>query len=430
MRIDNIRREDALDRARVAATVRWEDCDRGIQDVYVEVPAQFGAGVAPNADAFVIAGLLPAMHHGERRLAVCGDVCPRLMSGLKDVMQLLSVWYGYSHPVTIESKNRFGCAPRAIPRKRAAFFFTGGVDSLTTLRVNRTQFAPEHSEYFRDGLLIFGLEVEQLDAFQYVIDGLTDLANESDISLIPIYTNIRSLDEDWVFWADQFESSVLASVAHTLHRRLFSASIASTHDYRSLHPHGSHPLLDSSYSTANLQIRHDGASLSRLEKMRILAKWERGLKSLRVCNRSVTYRPGLLNCGQCEKCLRTLTALMVLDKLDSADSFASREVTADLVRDCLEITRINYPYWAELVGPLEAKGFVQISRVIRAAIRYFETKGGWKQAVVRFDRQFFDGVLLRMRNNLLRATASCSAAMLGELCFQHSAMAASRLLSM
>jgi len=428
MRIEDIRWEQTLDRVRVAATVRWEDCDRATQDVYVEAPIQFAPGVAASSDAFLVAGLLPAMRHGERRLAVSGEICPRLLIGLKDAMQLLSVWYGYSNPVTIESKNRVGSALAATPSKRAAFFFTGGVDSLTTLRVNRRQFADGDPEYFRDGLLICGLEVEQLDAFQYVVDGLTDLANESGVTLIPIYTNLRSLDDDWVFWADQFESSVLAAVAHTLHGRLFSASIASSYDYGCLHPHGSHPLLDSNYSSASLQIRHDGAGLSRLDKTRILAEWERGVKSLRVCNRSDTYRPGLLNCGRCEKCLRTLTALMVLDKLDSAESFANREVTADVVQKSLEITPMNYPYWAELVGPLEAKGFSQLSQVIRTAIRYFETNGGWKEAVVRFDRQYLNGLLLRVRNSFSRTTASWSSAVLAELCLKdHVAMASSWL---
>jgi len=430
MRIENIRQEQTLDRMRVAATVHWEDCDRGTQDVYVEVPIQFAAGHAPSSDAFLVASLLPAMRHGEGRLAVCGEICPRLMVGLKDAMQLLSIWYGYSKPVTIESTNGRGSALPAMTHKRAAFFFTGGVDSLTTLRVNRRQFAADHPEYFRDGLLIYGLEVEQPDAFQYVVDGLTDLANESDVTLIPIYTNVRSLDDDWVFWADQFESAVLASVAHTLHGRLFSASIASSYDYGCLHPHGSHPLLDSNYSTAKLQIRHDGAGLSRLDKTRILAEWERGIKSLRVCNRSLMYQPGLLNCGKCEKCLRTLTALMVLDKLESADSFASREVTADLVQQTLEITPTNYPYWAELVAPLEAKGFSELSQVIRAAIRYFETDGGWKEAVVRFDRRYLHGVVLRMRNLLRASTNRWSVAVLAELCLNEDlAMAGAWLLS-
>ena len=36
MRIENIRREKSGDRARVTATVLWEDCGRPAQDIYFE----------------------------------------------------------------------------------------------------------------------------------------------------------------------------------------------------------------------------------------------------------------------------------------------------------------------------------------------------------------------------------------------------------
>jgi hypothetical protein len=36
MRIENIRREQSGDRARVTATVHWEECGRPAQDIYFE----------------------------------------------------------------------------------------------------------------------------------------------------------------------------------------------------------------------------------------------------------------------------------------------------------------------------------------------------------------------------------------------------------
>lgn len=399
MRVENLRWEEHADKVRTVATVIWEDCGRGKQDVYFETGKQFADSLATNPHAFLVACILPAMRHGERRVAIESEICPQLKLGLTTAMSLLRFWYGSTRqPVTIEAKTRSKPSERVKP-ERAAFFFTGGIDSLATLRLNRHHFGEQHPGYFRDGLLIFGLEVDRLESFQCVLDVLSVLAQAAAVTMVPIYTNVRYLEEDWGFWADEFEAAVLASAAHALNQRLSSAAIGSSFDYPYLHPHGSHPLLDPNYSSSDLQIRHDGVALSRLAKTRLLADWEVALRSLRVCNRSESYRPGIVNCGTCEKCLRTLTALLILDKLDKADAFARGEVTPELIADNVELTKTNYPFWDEMVKPLEEKGRDDLALPVKKAIaRYLEL--GWKNSIKKFDRRHLHGTLHALRRTV------------------------------
>lgn len=395
MQISDVTHERSGDRTRIAAKVIWEDCGRPPQDLYVETSTCFADGLTQNGSIFLIAGMLPAMRRGERRIAIDGEICPQLRLGLQNVMRLVQNWYGGPGPIAIEARTQ-GTTTHTV--NRSAFFFTGGVDSLATLRVNQNLFPRTHPLAFRDGVIVFGLEVDRLEGFNHVLDVLGRLADGCGITMIPLYTNIRSLDDDWVFWTDQFESSVLAAAAHTLERRLSSAWIASSYDYPHLHPHGSHPLLDLQYSSASLRIVHDGMALSRLDKVRILADWPQGIRSLHVCNRSERYAPGVINCGACEKCLRTLSALLVIDRLDDAHSFASRQVSAELLATQLEMTPAVYPFWSELVEPLERTGHVELARFVRSVVKAYETNGGWKGTVERLDRRFLGGALLRVRD--------------------------------
>jgi hypothetical protein len=398
MQIRSVRTDTSGDRIRISAEITWEDCDRPSQEVYLETEAQFADALTPDAHPFLIAAILPAMRRGERRIAVDGEICPQLRLGLGNAMRLVRHWYGGPAPVVIDAKT--AAEPKSSWANSSAFFFTGGVDSLTTLRMNRTIFAHGHPSSFRDGLIIYGLEVDRIDGFNHVLDVLRPFAERSGITVIPIYTNLRSLDDDWVFWADQFESSVLSAVAQAFDRRLSSAWIASSYDYAHLHPHGSHPLLDPHYSSQTLRIVHDGVGLSRLEKVRILSDWPDAIRSLHVCNRSEYYRPGIVNCGTCEKCLRTLAALITFDRLDDAHSFASRSLTVELLAPTLEITAMTYPFWSELIEPLHRKGYNDVTGLVQKATTSYQTGGGWKGKVERVDQRYLGGFLLKVRDTL------------------------------
>ena len=110
-----------------------------------------------------------------------------------------------------------------------------------------------------------------------------------------------------------------------------TVSIASTYDIPHLEPWGSHPLLDPLYSNTSVQVRHENAALSRLEKTKLVGEWDVALKHLRVCNEKESYSEGNYNCGECEKCVRTMTALLSLGILDKTSTFRETEVSKKLL---------------------------------------------------------------------------------------------------
>ena len=406
MKINDIRLEKMNDRARLVAKVIWEDSGRPEQEIYFETAQDFSGGLSCDPDAFLTAAIMPAMRHGERRVVVDGEICPFLQMGLRDAMSLINYWYGPAYnPVFIEGRIRRAPSPRV--SDRAAFFLTGGIDSLTTLRTNRLDSPREHPGSFRDGLLIFGLEIDDPVAFEHVVKSLAMLGAEEGFTMLVVSTNVRLLDDDWVFWGDKFMGAVLSSVAHALGKRLTSASIGSCVDYPYLRPHGSHPLLDSLFSSYGLRIHHDCPALSRFAKTKILAGWETGLRYLHVCNKSEYYRSGVLNCGRCEKCLRTLTALLILGKLDAAVSFAQREVTPELILANAFVHKITFPFWQELVGPLEEAGRADLARAVRRQISLWRGERGWRGPLRRFDRKHLNGVLRYLKRKHFAASLPC-----------------------
>jgi hypothetical protein len=74
MRIENSRLEKTGDRARVTATILWEDCGRPTQDIYFETVEEFADSLTCNPHPFLVACIMPALHFGEQRLSIEGDL--------------------------------------------------------------------------------------------------------------------------------------------------------------------------------------------------------------------------------------------------------------------------------------------------------------------------------------------------------------------
>lgn len=400
MKIDNLRHEQNGSRVRIVAEVRWEDCDRPTQEVYFEVSEEFGDALACDPHPFLVAAIMPALWYGEKRVAVDGEVCPELRAGLITAMSVIHHWYRLPRElVHIETKTSMHPATR-IP-ERAGFFLTGGIDSLATLRSNRLDFSLQHPGSFKDGLAIFGLEVDDTQAFEHVVKHLSALSQQTGVTLIPVYTNERYLEASWDFWIDVFEGAVLAAVAHALGQRLTVATIASSFDIPNLHCLASHPMLDPFYSSYDVRIRHDGAALSRFEKTRLLAGWDIGLQHIRVCNLTDQYQADRLNCGQCEKCIRTMVALLALGGLDKTTAFPSIRLSEELIREKVRLHWKNFRFWPELIAPLEAVGRQDLARGVRYALARYHGEIGWKGAIRRFDRVHLNSRLRAMKRAFL-----------------------------
>ncbi len=407
MKVVNLRKESNADRVRIIATVIWENRDRPSQDVYFETTAEFGDALFLNPNSFLLACTLTAMRFEEKRIAIDAPISPEIKDGLINSMKCLINWQLKERQVIkieapIETEVLFVDKP-----PRAGALFSGGIDALAMVRDNHLNFPSDHPRHIKDGILVYGVlqgENEQDPNFQNVINAVSAMAEDAGIKLIQVYTNayahFRDLDPDFSFWRYEYHGSFLAAIAHAFVPRLSVASIASTYDYANLEPWGSHPLLDPLYSTTSLQIRHENAALSRLEKTQLVGEWDVALKHLRVCNEKESYSQGNYNCGNCEKCVRTMTAFLALKLLDQISTFKNKDVSqAKLVNTCYLSDNYEENCYRELIKPLTdinrldlVDGIEQISR------RYHEQD--LKGIIKRLDRALFNGSLSEIGQKL------------------------------
>ncbi len=410
MKIENLRTEEKAGRLRVAATVTWEDGERPAYELYFETEEEFAESLSCNPHAFLVGCIVPAMHYGERRVAIDAEICPELRQGLITAMSWLRHWYYEPDRelVRIEAKTQ-PKIPMPRTAERAGFFFSGGIDSFATLRRNRLTFPLEHPGSIKDALLVYGLELDDLEAFGYVKDALSRVAEEIGITLIPVYTNVylnyrnEDVHQQFSFWTEKFESAALSSVAHAFAKRLSMVSIAANDDIPNVEPDGTHPLLDPNYSSSNLRIKHTVIELSRVERTRLIAEWNVALQNLRTCNQYKRYRPGHLNCGQCEKCLRTMLPLLALGVLNRTQAFAANDVSANFVLKALKSLpgATGQAAYKELMTALAKRGRNDLSRAIKQAIARSRRKR-WKAIARGLDTRYLGGAVRRLKLLVVR----------------------------
>jgi hypothetical protein len=406
MKIENLRSENKNSRARVVATITWEDCDRPAKEFYFETEEEFGDGLSCNPHAFLIPCALAAMHHGEERVFIDAAICPRLRDGLMTAMSWIRHWYAQlaqeSKLVRIDARTQKHVSFLDKP-PRAGLFLSGGIDSLATLRANRLNYPLEHPGSIKDGLIVYGLEIIKPESFQHVLSSLSKIAQDARVTLIPVYTNIRYLEEDWHFWETHFMGAVFSAIAHAFARQFTVVSIASSDPIPDLQPYGSHPLLDPNYSSSDLRIRHEGITLSRLDRTKLLADWDVAIKNLRVCNKSEHYQVGMLNCGECEKCIRTKLAVLVAGVLEKTPGFTKQEISVEFMKS-IYMKEQDFGYYRELIAPLAAKGYDNLARVIeRRMASFYEPQ--WKKKLKRwtvkplanFDKRYLEGNLRKCK---------------------------------
>jgi hypothetical protein len=391
MRISNVATTTGT-HARVSATVEWEDTPRDAAHVFIEAPAALVSGMAADANAFLAAAFVPAMEAGERRIAVDGPVCPTLRTGLLTVRDLFTYWYGSRAP-GIEIEAASWALPRTGRAERTGCFLTGGVDSLATLRRNQLLFPPTHPDYVRDAILLYGINVESDDSpatFARAVEELAPVAEAADVVLIPVYTNLRrSLNADTSFFLLKYQAALLASAAHALSARISSVLVASTHDIPHLSPWGTHPLVDEHFSSSDVRIHHDSLEMSRLAKTRLVAAWEPGLQSIKVCP---SNWPGT-NCGTCEKCVRTMLALEAVGALARTRAFPAQALSAGSVRTIRIKDANQASFYDELIVALQAVGRTDLVHAIQDVLRRYRGETGIRGRVKRFDRLYLDGAL-------------------------------------
>ncbi|MCP3876367.1 MAG: hypothetical protein GY699_24905 [Desulfobacteraceae bacterium] len=367
MKISNFKIVKENDYIKAVALVQFEDCKRPDSQVYIQTLKQYETGFKANPDAFLVGCLLPAIHLGEKRIHIEDEICPFLKEGLDVAMNILKDWTkGKYKPLTIEAKTRSQI--KRVDPSRAGMVMSGGMDSLAALRLNRMHYPKIHPGYVKDCFFLHGFDIGgvvergmKYPVFERAKEAIVKITDDAGAKLIPVYTNIRHLCDERVLWLNSFFGAVLASMAHSFSNRIDMMFIGSSYDIPNLHPCGSHPLLDPEYSSYNMRIRHRDYELSRLEKIKIVSKWDVAFNNFRVCLANV---PDRLNCGKCEKCVRTMTELTALDLLHKTHAFVEDEIMSEDIEQFDITIRVRPPFYWPMIPLLRKQGRDDLANTI------------------------------------------------------------------
>lgn len=286
-----------------------------------------GGQIPACGDPFLVGLVIPCMMLRED-LTIDGPVSPELVEAVEaKTIPLVLGWRPTFAPVSITCAEPYEL--REIDDGRGVgACFSGGVDSHYSLEKNVHRIS--HLITI-DG---FDRSLAPPIPWQNVLHRARSISRELEKSFVVVSTNLRDVGGirctavakrlGWRpknFYLEVYHGSVLVAVGVGLQGVLREFIIASSESYENLIPWGSHPDLDTSWSTRALAINHDGAEADRMEKVKQLSQRRpERLRTLSVCNERSRQTPQ--NCGRCEKCLRILMVLRVCGLSHLADSFA------------------------------------------------------------------------------------------------------------
>lgn len=317
---------------RLTGTVTYDTGTPSREEVWYEVGDHRREDLSTSGNPWLVSLLPLAMTLGEPlRLSVPVDQV--LLDRCHQVMEIWKAWYPRLHLVAIEADTRTPMDSAG----RTALFFSGGVDSFSSLLRHQ---APDETAYHTpidDLIMIWGADVAlgQAQAFARMRQRYQPVASATGKRLVDVATNLRETRWRETDWARLSHGAFLASVGLSLERGyrrlLIASSIPVSHGMGGW---GSHLMVDPLFSTSSTQVVVDAAGESRERKVERVAESELALNNLRVCWRSGTDQ----NCGACHKCYRTMIALELCGRLGACPTFP---VTT------LDLARVSHLYFGE-----------------------------------------------------------------------------------
>ncbi len=406
MRIDELRQEHDGGWVTLSARLNWEENDRPAQTLRIEVGESLEKDIECSPNGFLVATAVPAAYFGERRLWIDGEICPTLRDNVLTVLTQYKEWYDPRRVLPEIEASKGLSARRPRHPGRAGQLFSGGIDAWATLRRNRLMYDADHPSSIRDCIHVHGLHPadyrdgqavpERLELWNRAVAGIQGVKQAANVELHLIRTNASGIFGDHDLQAREYHSALLLSLGHFLTRRFSELSIASSDYIGGFHPWGSHPLIDTYYSSSDLRILHDATRLTRFEKVKLLADWPEALKLLNVCVNWTAPEQGF-NCGECDKCLRTMVALLACGKLQDAPTFAANDVYPQQLRNIKLLMGATEKTFDDVLPALRAVGRQDLvaaleERAARHLVWLREKAGrGWKGRIKQWDRKYFGG---------------------------------------
>ncbi|MCP4270119.1 MAG: hypothetical protein GY777_31860 [Candidatus Brocadiaceae bacterium] len=407
MLISNIKLEIDGDYKLLKADVIWENCNRPKHELFFKfLKDQEVIDPVIIADPFLTACAPIAYRHGEKRLYIEGNVCPLLVENIYTAIGYLHDWYWYEYDLKKSASIEFkieadSMNANKINQSTSASLFSGGADSLDLLISNYKIFSKNHYLKIKSAIYIHGLDFgnrpkrgNEEEFFSSTRLQFNHILQKLDINLVPVWTNIRSLDKDTHGWKYETHGSAMAAVGQCLSNYIGNVWLASTYAIPQLSPWGSHPILDRCYSSSSINIHHARERIFRIEKIKNIAEIPDALNILRVCFFGDSDN---LNCGHCEKCIRTKIALLICDKLDAAESMPNKEITFNDIIKMDSLSKNAAIFTRECMPALVAKGRYDLALALRLKLlsRILKKLFDYKYLIKIIDKVILEGRIKR-----------------------------------
>lgn len=245
--------------------------------------------------------VLVAMRHAAN-LEISGVVDEVALAGVKSAQTVMHGWYpDQMREVVVTPESVVD--PELIDGRGVGCFFSGGVDSFYS--------TVKHLDEITHLIFIHGFDIglNNEDLAERTRIALRAAAADLGKPLIEVRTNLRQVHTGFgLDWEDHSHGSLLAHVAQLLGQHLSKIYLPASFPVNAMVPYATHPDLDPHWSSATVELVHDGVEASRPQKIAAFADNDAAMKNLRVCwyNRDNEY-----NCGKCEKCIRTMINIRI-----------------------------------------------------------------------------------------------------------------------
>lgn len=293
----------------VDCKIRWGGSDR----VYFKLDKKFKDSICTDYSPFLVSFLVPAMSLGEN-IYIEGEVSKEVYDSLDRIQNKFVSWN-----IGLKKINVYvnGLNSEKYNVKKRAVFFSGGVDSFYTYLKNK-----------EDGIVLdyfilangYDINIRNKSLWDSTSEYIENISKIEKVDLIKVESNIRDIIEPIVMW-DYSHGGCLAALGLLLTKELSDVYIGSTYTFKQMFPWGSHPEVDSLWSSESTKFHHHGADTTRLEKVFYISKYPIVLKTLRVC---YLNKKDNFNCGVCDKCMRTMINLELAGKLLNSETFPKK----------------------------------------------------------------------------------------------------------
>jgi hypothetical protein len=263
------------------------------------------------------------------------------------------------------------------PKGRAAAFFSGGVDSWGVVLEN-----PD----LTDLVFVRGFDLTHADphdALAGEIEArLREAAEELGLTLHVVTTNLRELSDPELPW-DVFFGCAAVAVGQFLAPLFDRVLIAGDSDYAVQVSYGANRLVDSLWSTEELEVVDAGGRSTRMERLERLVENPVACRSLRVCWEvpDQTY-----NCGYCRKCMTTMFGLEAIDALERVTTFPSELKIDREELSAYEITHIvSLTLWEDMLDAIRREGRADLEAAVAPIVSKGKAQLGLPQTFRRRD---------------------------------------------